>query len=252
MCNFHFHFIHPFITEENNMAINLSISVDQAKALKKFDDAFYAIRAAYPGDSCDPLTMEVYSQYLDVWRYNVLQFCKDCTFGGVNLFDLEREDTIPWRTPAEESKEIDSIADELERLFAPDLQRLKQLWVHLVTMNRFKDEDPRAQCLVEEIEQRILYDFLPYKNTTRWVASSTNDEYDERIVRAEAIKRAKEADDNIGCCIQRRVRGTNHDLLCIAYNERSKKEVVKQLVAPGSDRHAIEHALIVLSRLEVK
>lgn len=235
--------------------INLLVgNFDPHQFTKRLDAAFSEIRAAYPGNENCPLTGDRYIEFTHVIRYHLLQIAKACIFNGTNMFDVAREESVPHRTAQEEHDELTSIEDELERLFAPDVQRLQQLWVRLVTMDLFSEQDERVLAVVNEVEQRIMYDSIVYENTTIWTAASAPTDKDELIVRAEAIKRAENADDGIGVCIERRVNSTTgvNTFIAYAYNRRTNKEACKTDSAPATTCRAVQHALITLLRNEVE
>lgn len=235
--------------------INLLVgNFDQHQFIKRLDAAFSEIRAAYPGKENCPLTGDRYIEFTHVIRYHLLKLSQACIFNGTNMFDVAREESVPHRTAQEEHDELTSIEDELSRLFAPDVQRLQQFWVRLVTMDLFSEQDERVMSVVHEVEQRIRYGSIVYENTTIWTAASEPTDDDERIVRVEAIKRAESADDGIGLCIERRVdgnTGVNH-FIAYAYNRRSNKEIRKTDTSPAKTRWAVQNAIITLLRNEVE
>lgn len=235
--------------------VNLTVHEFNAhKFTKGIDAAFDSIRAVYPGNPSCSLTGDVYLDFTHLIRYYLLQFSKDCTFNGVNAFDIERTESIPMRSTQEEYNELKSIENELDRLFAPDVQRLKRFWVRLVTTDLFAEKDERVMTVVHEVEQRILYGSIVYTNTTVWTAASDPNGEDERIVRVEAIKRAESADDGIGICIMRRIdpnTGVN-TFTAYAYNSRTNKEACKTDSAPKTTCWAVQHAIITLLRNEVE
>lgn len=235
--------------------VNLKVhAFNKRKFTKAIDAAFDAIRAAYPGNPSCSLTGDVYLEYTHLIRYYLLKFSEDCTFNDVNAFDFEREESIPVRTTQEEYDELKAIESELDRLFAPDVPRLKCLWVRLVTMDMFAEKDERVLAALHEVEQRIIYGSMVYKNTTIWTAASAPTDKDKLIVRAEAIKQAENADDGIGICIERRVNGDTgvNSFIAYGYNKQTHKEVCKTASSPRKTRWAVRHALITLLRNEVE
>ena len=234
--------------------INLLVgNFDKKKFKQGLDAAFDAIRSTYPRDPNCPLTGDRYIEYTHLIRYYLMQFAKDCTFNGTNMFDVEREESVPVRTTQEEYDELKAIESELDRLYAPDVTRLKHLWVRLVTMDMFAEKDERVMNVVHEVEQRILYGSIFYANTKLWVLASPPSDRDELIVRAEAIRQSEKAEDGIGICVERQIRrdaGVNVLIAC-AYNRRTKKEVSKTVTAPNETCLAVQHALVTLLRNEV-